>query len=41
MMRVLVTLLVMGLVIGLGYLWERHVESRVPGEYTDAGEDGL
>ena len=27
--------------LGLGALWERHLEKRVPGEYTDAGEEGL
>lgn len=41
MMQVIVLLLVVGGVVGLGYLWERSAERRVPGEYTDAGEDGL
>ena len=28
-------------VLVLGAFWERHLEKRVPGEYTDAGEEGL
>ena len=41
MIRAIVLLVVVALVFGCGYLWERREERRVPGENTDAGEDGL